>query len=128
MTLTRSIPSATAALVLGVAALAVAPVASAHGWQVGIGAPMVVQRAPVVVQQPVYTQQHPHQYQQQVYGQPHYQAAPVYSQPAPVYVQPAPVYVQRPQVIGYAPPAYFNERHHRHHGAHGYRMMERDRY
>ena len=117
MTLTRSIPSATAALVLGMAALAVAPVASAHGWQVGIGAPMVVQRAPVVVQQPVYTQQ----YQQQVYGHPHYQAAPVY-------VQPAPVYVQRPQVIGYAPPAYYHERHHRHHGAHGYRMMERDRY
>ena len=119
MTLTRSIQSASAAFCLGVAALAVAPLASAHGWQVGIGAPMVVHRAPVVVHPPMYQQQYQQQHYQQIHPQPH--------QLAPVYVQPVPVYIQRPQVIGYAPPPYY-ERHHRHHGGYGHRMMERDRY
>ena len=111
MTTQRSFLKATAACLLGLAAVAAAPLARADNvyWSAGIAAaPGVVVNAgnvpPVayVAPAPAYSYYYP----QPVYTPPRVvYTAPAYA--APVYYAPAPVYM---------PPGYWHHRHHGHHG------------
>ncbi|MBK6651016.1 MAG: hypothetical protein IPG42_15830 [Betaproteobacteria bacterium] len=125
MKLIPSFVSASAGILVAVAALAAAPAAWAGnlvfsvGFQVPGGhvghAPAHVQRAPVVVAPQ-------HTYPQHGHGYGHVQAAPVH-------VYPAPVIVQAPPVVHYAPPPpHWRARHHHHGHVRPYRNEDWYRY
>ena len=124
MKLIPSFVSASAGILVAVAALAAAPAAWAGnlvfsvGFQVPGGhvghAPAHVQRAPVVVAPQ-------HTYPQHGHGYGNVQAAPVH-------VYPAPVIVQAPPVVHYAPPPHWRARHHHHGHVRPYRNEDWYRY
>ncbi|MES2979703.1 MAG: hypothetical protein V4731_14865 [Pseudomonadota bacterium] len=121
----RSAVWATAAAVVGVAAMAFAGGARADSnvfWSVGVNAAPGI-TVGVSNAYPAYSQPY---YPQPVYVQPapvYVQPRPVYVQPRPIYVQPAPVYVQPAPVYrsGWEPRGRAHGWHRKHdHRAQGY--------